>query len=144
MLPASNPSAAVRPTPVAAPATRTAVHSVAVPVADVAATPAVKSLGAHARAHSTGRPGAVKLTPLCLASARLCAGVAPIALAAAVAGAAAGAVLSGGKKRVYGKGLSQLLPSDASALAKNIACVLCPTPLSHALGVRDTPGTAPP
>jgi hypothetical protein len=40
-----------------------------------------------------------------------------------VAGAAAGAVLSGGKKRVYGKGLSKLLPSDASTLAKNIAYV---------------------
>jgi len=36
-------------------------------------------------------------------------------------------VLSGGKKRVYGKGLAQFLPNDASVLAKNIACVhTCP------------------
>jgi hypothetical protein len=46
----------------------------------------------------------------------------PVALAAAVAGAGVASLLAGGKKRVYGKGLAQFLPNDASDLAKNIAC----------------------
>jgi hypothetical protein len=46
----------------------------------------------------------------------------PVALAAAVAGAGVASLLAGGKKRVYGKGLAQFLPNDASELAKNIAC----------------------
>ena len=53
-------------------------------------------------------------------------------------------MLSGGKKRVYGKGLSQLLPSDASALAKNIAYVLLSHALSHASGSAAAPWNCPP
>ena len=52
-------------------------------------------------------------------------------------------MLSGGKKRVYGKGLSQLLPSDASALAKNIAYVLLSHALSHASGSAAAPWNCP-
>jgi hypothetical protein len=44
----------------------------------------------------------------------------PVALAAGLAGAGVASLLAGGKKRVYGKGLAQFLPNDASSLAKNI------------------------
>jgi len=47
-------------------------------------------------------------------------GALPLVGAGVVAGAAL-AMLLKKEKRVYGKGLTQFLPSDASALAKNIA-----------------------
>ena len=49
-------------------------------------------------------------------------GALPLLGAGLLAGAALASLLKK-EKRVYGKGLSQFLPGDASALAKNIACV---------------------
>ena len=63
-----------------------------------------------------------QLTPLAVAFGPSTAAV-PVAIAAAAAGAGVASLLKGGKTRVYGKGLAQFLPSNASDLAKNIACV---------------------
>jgi hypothetical protein len=49
-------------------------------------------------------------------------GALPLLGAGLLAGAALASLLKK-EKRVYGKGLAQFLPGDASALAKNIACV---------------------